>query len=71
MNPEETGEMAEILEGMASQFSLAIIEHDLAFVRRIAHRVTFMHRGRVLCDGTLAEVENDARVQNIYLGREV
>jgi ABC-type branched-subunit amino acid transport system ATPase component len=70
MNPEETDEMAEILEGMTRRLTVAIIEHDLAFVRRIAHRVTFMHRGSVLCDGTLAEVESDERVQRIYVGRE-
>ncbi|MCW2736810.1 ABC transporter ATP-binding protein [Nocardioides sp.] len=70
MNPEETDEMAAILGGLNRELTVAIIEHDLAFVRRIADRVTFMHRGRVLCDGTLSEVESDERVQRIYVGRE-
>jgi ABC-type branched-subunit amino acid transport system ATPase component len=68
MNEEETTEMAEIMRGLAGELTLVVIEHDLDFVRRMAERVSVLHQGRVLTQGSVAEVEADQRVRDVYLG---
>jgi urea transport system ATP-binding protein len=47
-----------------------VIEHDMVFVRQLESKVTVLHQGHVLCDGTLDEVQNDERVVEVYLGRK-
>ena len=49
--------------------SFILIEHDLEIALRVVDRVTVMHNGRMLKEGTPAEIENDAEVQEIYMGR--
>jgi branched-chain amino acid transport system ATP-binding protein len=68
MNEQETTEMAEIMRGLAGELTLVVIEHDLDFVRRMAERVSVLHQGQVLTEGSLAEVEADTRVRDVYLG---
>jgi len=46
-----------------------VIEHDMAFVRQIAHTVTVLHQGTVLCEGPSMQVQQDPRVLEVYLGR--
>jgi urea transport system ATP-binding protein len=46
-----------------------VIEHDMAFLRDFASVVTVLHEGRILCEGTVAEVQADPKVQEVYLGR--
>jgi len=46
-----------------------VIEHDIRFVREVAQRVVVLHRGRVLADGTISEIERDETVRDVYLGR--
>jgi urea transport system ATP-binding protein len=48
---------------------VVVIEHDMDFVRRFATRVTVMHEGALLAEGTVAEVQQDAMVRDVYLGR--
>ena len=48
--------------------SLFVVEHDMAFVREIADVVTVMHMGSLLAQGTISEIEADARVREVYLG---
>jgi urea transport system ATP-binding protein len=48
--------------------SLIIIEHDMEFVSRIAHKVTVLHLGKILAEGTMEEVQNNPRVVEVYLG---
>ena len=52
--------------------SIVVIEHDMTFVRQIAkgRKVTVLHQGRVLCEGAVDEVQNDARVIEVYLGKK-
>jgi branched-chain amino acid transport system ATP-binding protein len=50
---------------------LIVVEHDMAFIRAIAHTVTVLHQGRVLVEDEVAKVLADPRVQNVYLGRQV
>jgi urea transport system ATP-binding protein len=49
--------------------TVLVIEHDMDFVRRFAHKVTVMHEGKVLTEGTVAEVQMDETVREVYLGR--
>jgi len=45
-----------------------VIEHDMAFVRLIAHKVTVLHQGKLLAEGSMEQVQNDERVKDVYLG---
>ncbi len=49
--------------------TVLVVEHDMDFVRRFAHRVTVMHEGKVLTEGTVAEVQQNETVREVYLGR--
>ena len=68
MTPQETARTAELLVSLAGEHSVVVVEHDMDFVRSIAKRVTVLHEGRVLAQGTMDEVQNDARVIEVYLG---
>jgi urea transport system ATP-binding protein len=69
MTDEETVRTGELLSAISADRSVLVIEHDMEFVRQIARRVTVLHQGGVLCEGTVAEVQADPRVLEIYLGR--
>jgi len=68
MSPEETQRMTELLVGLPREVTLLIIEHDMDVVFSLADRLTVLHQGAVLTEGTLAEVKADARVYEVYLG---
>ncbi|TKR54945.1 urea ABC transporter ATP-binding protein UrtD [Allopusillimonas ginsengisoli] len=68
MSPREREQTAELLMAIAPGKSIVVIEHDMEFVKRIARTVTVMHQGTVLCSGSLAEVQNNTRVIEVYLG---
>ena len=51
------------------EHTVIVIEHDMAFLRRFASRVTVLHEGRILSEGTVAEVQADPLVREVYLGR--
>jgi urea transport system ATP-binding protein len=70
MSDEETHKTGELLLSLAGKHSIIVIEHDMTFVRQIARKVTVLHQGHVLCDGTVDEVQNDERVKEVYLGRK-
>jgi len=69
MSDEETERTAELILSLAGRHSLVVVEHDMAFIAKIARRVTVLHEGSVLAEGPLAEVQNDPRVIEVYLGR--
>jgi urea transport system ATP-binding protein len=69
MTDDETTKMGEMLHRIALQKSVLVVEHDMDFVRRFAHSVTVMHEGKTLCEGSMEEVQNNERVQEVYLGR--
>jgi urea transport system ATP-binding protein len=65
------GEMertAELLVSLAGERTVVVVEHDMDFVRRIAKKVTVLHEGSVLSEGTLDEVQADPKVIEVYLG---
>jgi urea transport system ATP-binding protein len=70
MTEEETARTGELLLGLAGKHTIIVIEHDMAFVRQLANKVTVLHQGRVLCEGPLDQVQNDERVIEVYLGRK-
>jgi urea transport system ATP-binding protein len=70
MTDEETARTGELLVSLAGRHSVIVIEHDMVFVRQIARKVTVLHQGHVLCEGSVDEVQNDERVVEVYLGRK-
>lgn len=70
MTRGETERTAELVGAIVRDHAIVIIEHDMAFVRQIAERVTVLHQGRLLAQGSLAEIQRDPRVIESYLGRE-
>ncbi len=70
MTDEETERTGELLLSLAGRHSLIVIEHDMAFVRQIASKVTVLHQGSILCEGTVEEVQNNEKVVEVYLGRK-
>jgi urea transport system ATP-binding protein len=70
MSDEETVKTGELLLTLAGKHTIVVIEHDMTFVRQIARKVTVLHQGTVLCEGTVDEVQNNDRVIEVYLGRK-
>jgi urea transport system ATP-binding protein len=70
MSDEETRKTGELLMSLAGRHSVIVIEHDMTFVRQIARKVTVLHQGTVLCEGTVDQVQNNERVIEVYLGRK-
>jgi urea transport system ATP-binding protein len=70
MTDEETHKTGELLLSLEGKHSIVVIEHDMTFVRQIARKVTVLHQGTVLCEGSVDEVQNDERVIEVYLGRK-
>jgi urea transport system ATP-binding protein len=71
MSAEEREETGALLKRIGADRVIVVIEHDMDFVRTFADSVTVMHAGRVLSEGTVAQIQADERVQEIYLGRTV
>jgi urea transport system ATP-binding protein len=69
MSDEETERTAELFLSLAGKHSLVVVEHDMAFIGKIARKVTVLHEGSVLAEGALEQVQNDSRVIEVYLGR--
>jgi urea transport system ATP-binding protein len=70
MSDEETARTGELLLSLAGKHSIIVIEHDMVFVRQIATKVSVLHQGSILCEGSVNEVQNDERVIQVYLGRK-
>ncbi len=69
MTDEETERTAELFVSLAGKHSLVVVEHDMEFVNSIARKVTVLHEGSVLAEGSMNDVQNDQRVIEVYLGR--
>ena len=68
MTPHEIERTAELLQSLAGEHSVVVVEHDMAFVRSIARQVTVLHEGSVLAEGDMDKVQKDPRVIEVYLG---
>jgi branched-chain amino acid transport system ATP-binding protein len=71
MSPVETARITELVAGLDRALTILIVEHDMDVVFRLADRVSVLHEGRVIADGTAAEVRADVRVHDVYLGKAV
>ena len=69
MTDAETEQTAILLREIAKERSVVVVEHDMEFVRSLDCRVTVLHEGSVLAEGSLEKVQNDERVIEVYLGR--
>lgn len=68
MSQDERTTTGELLRRIAQRRIVLVVEHDMDFMRRYASRVTVLHQGRVLSEGSVAQVQADPRVQAVYLG---
>ena len=68
MTPMETERTGELLLSLAGERSVIVVEHDMDFVRSIARRVSVLHEGRVIAEGSLDSVQDDEQVIEVYLG---
>ena len=70
MTPRESEKTGELLLAMARKHTLVVIEHDMTFVRQIAQKVTVLDEGQLLFEGTVAEVQRNEKVIDVYLGHD-
>lgn len=68
MSAKERELTADLLREIARGRSVIVIEHDMEFVKSIAHKVTVLHQGRKLVEGPMSTVQQDPRVVDVYLG---
>ncbi|MBA4861034.1 urea ABC transporter ATP-binding protein UrtD [Streptomyces sp. PSKA54] len=69
MSHEEREATGELLRRVGEERTVVVIEHDMDFMRAFARSVTVLHAGKVLSEGTVAQVQADPKVQEVYLGR--
>lgn len=68
MSQDERTATGQLLQRIAERRTVLVVEHDMDFMRRYASRVTVLHQGRMLSEGTVAQVQADPKVQEVYLG---
>lgn len=68
MSVKEREQTAELLTKICTGRSVLVIEHDMEFVERIAHKVTVLHQGKILAEGNMETVQNNPDVIEVYLG---
>jgi urea transport system ATP-binding protein len=69
MTDHETAQTADLLREINRTRSVVVVEHDMEFVRALGVKVTCLHEGSVLSEGTLDHVSADPKVVEVYLGR--
>ena len=70
MTRSEAERTAELLTNLAGDRTIIVIEHDMEFIRSIATRVTVMHQGQMLAEGSITEIKKNPSVLEVYLGEE-
>jgi len=68
MSVSEREKPAELLGRISQGRSVVVIEHDMDFVKSIAHKVTVLHQGKILAEGSMEKVQSDPKVIDVYLG---
>ncbi len=68
MSAKERDETAELLRKISANRSVLVIEHDMDFVEKIADKVTVLHQGKILAEGSMDKVQADEKVIEVYLG---
>lgn len=70
MSITERTKTAELLHKIIKNRSVIVIEHDMKFVENIADRVTVMHQGKILAEGSIRSIKNNPKVIDVYLGHQ-
>ncbi len=68
MTHQESERTAELLTSLAEKHSVVVVEHDMEFIRSIARKVTVLHQGSVLAEGSMKKIQSDPKVIEVYLG---
>ena len=68
MTEQETQKTADICNRLKGKHTIIVVEHDMRFVKEIGDVISVMHQGKLLAEGTVAEIEQDAAVRHVYLG---
>ena len=68
MSAKERDQTADLLNRICQNRSVIVIEHDMEFVKKIAHKVTVLHQGKILAEGSMDKVQADEKVIEVYLG---
>ncbi|MBI5263365.1 MAG: urea ABC transporter ATP-binding protein UrtD [Bradyrhizobium sp.] len=68
MTQAETHKTSQIVNNLKGRHTIVVVEHDMAFVREIAERITVLHLGQVLAEGNVEEIETNPKVREAYLG---
>ena len=69
MSPSETEFMLRMMKGLPRDITILIVEHDMDVVFSLADRVMVLNLGEVLADGTVAEIQNNRQVSDVYMGK--
>ena len=70
MSPAETRHISDLIQGLASEISIVLVEHDMDLVMRISDWITVLHYGGIIAEGRPDEIRNNPLVREAYLGRE-
>jgi branched-chain amino acid transport system ATP-binding protein len=68
LSPEETRQMVQLVRGLKGRYTIVLVEHKMDVIMTISDRISVMHFGRVIAEGTPAEIQRDAEVRRAYLG---
>ena len=69
MSAEERTQTGELIHSVLDRCTVIIVEHDMAFLREFANRVSVLHQGKMLGEGSVREIQEDSEVREVYLGR--
>ena len=69
MTDDESMRSADLFLSLAGKYTLIVVEHDMDFVKRIAQKVTVLHEGSVLAEGTMDQIQQNEQVIEVFLGR--
>ncbi len=69
MGPEETKEMVGLIERLAADRTILLVEHKMKMILGLSDRILVLHHGRLIADGTPAEIQADSEVRRVYLGQ--
>ena len=70
LTDEESELTADLLKSLSGDHTVLVIDHDMEFIRRLESRVTVLHQGHVLCEGSMKDIQDDSRVIEVYLGQQ-
>lgn len=68
MTPGEVEKTGQILTDLSKNHSVVVVEHDMEFIRSIAKKVTVLHEGSVLAEGSMKDIQENKKVRKVYLG---